>query len=737
MTMMASMFMARVDGVAALWPTRFAAVSKALAKAAAVTALLCAGQPAAAQFTQQGPKLVGTGQINGGDGANEGWSVALSADGNTALVGGNNDNSGLGAVWVFTRIGGVWSQQGSKLLASGATGANVQLGQSVALSADGNTALVGGHGDNNGAGAAWVFTRSGGVWSQQGSKLVGTGAGTSTGANQGWSVALSADGNTALVGGYSDSSFAGAAWVFTRSGSVWSQQGSKLVGTGSVGDAEQGWSVALSGDGNTALVGGVSDNAGNNIGATWVFTRSGGVWSQQGAKLIGTGAVAARQGNAVALSADGLTALVAGRNDNVNLGAIWVFTSTGGVWSQQGSKLVGTGAVGSALQGASVALSADGNTAVEGGWTDNGSVGAVWVFTRSGGVWSQQGSKLVGTGSTGGDQEGFSIALSADGKTLLEGGPADNVGTGAAWVFVQPTVQGANTHDFNGDGKSDIAWRDTVGDLAIWLMNGTTIATSAGVATVPTTWTIVGQRDFDGDGKADLLWRDTSGNTAMWFMNGTAAASSAGIGNIPANWSVVGTADFNGDGKGDILWKDTSGNVVMWLMNGGQPVSFGNLGNVPTSWSIAGTGDFNGDGMADILWRDNLGNIAMWFMNGATVASSAGVGNIPTSWSVVGTGDFNGDGKSDIIWRDNVGDVSIWLMNGATVSSGVGLGQLPIDWQIVETGDFNGDHTSDVLWFNSAFGVTAMWLMNGGQIMQAAGVGFIGGGWTIQSTNVD
>jgi hypothetical protein len=196
---------------------------------------------------------------------------------------------------------------------------------------------------------------------------VGTGATGSGGANQGWSVALSADGNTALVGGYSDNNSAGAVWVFARSGSVWSQQGSKLVGTGATSNAEQGWSVALSADGTTALVGGVSDNSGNT-GATWVFTQSGGVWSQQGSKLVGTGAVNARQGNAVALSSNGNTALVGGRNDNTNVGAAWVFTRSGSVWSQQGSKLVGTGAVGSALQGTSVALSADGNTAVESGW---------------------------------------------------------------------------------------------------------------------------------------------------------------------------------------------------------------------------------------------------------------------------------------------------------------------------------------------------------------------------------
>jgi hypothetical protein len=86
---------------------------------------------------------------------------------------------------------------------------------------------------------------------------------------------LSADGNTAIVGGYFDNNYAGAAWVFTRSGGVWTQQGSKLVGTRAVGIGTQGTSVALSADGNTALVGGEFDN--NSTGAVWVFTRSGGV----------------------------------------------------------------------------------------------------------------------------------------------------------------------------------------------------------------------------------------------------------------------------------------------------------------------------------------------------------------------------------------------------------------------------------------------------------------------------
>jgi subtilase family serine protease len=117
-------------------------------------------------------------------------------------------------------------------------------------------------------------------------------------------------------------------------------------------------------------------------------------------------------------------------------------------------------------------------------------------------------------------------------------------------------VETITPHDFNADGKSDIAWRDDSGDLALWLMNGATVLSSGVVGGVPSTWSIVGQRDFDGDGKADLLWRDTSGNIAMWFMSGTAVGSAASVGNLATTWQVAGVADFNGDGLGDILWRD-------------------------------------------------------------------------------------------------------------------------------------------------------------------------------------
>jgi hypothetical protein len=333
-----------------------------------------------------------------------------------------------------TRLAAGGFSSGPKLTGTGAAGAANQ-GRAVALSADGSTALVGGWNDDSGIGAVWVYTRTAGVWTQQGGKLVG--GGMFSPARFGWSVALSADGNTALIGGPTDLTGIGAVWVFTRSGGVWTQQGFRLVGNGGSGSPEyQGGTVALSADGNTAAAGAYADAS--NTGAVWIFTRSAGTWTQQGSKLVGTGATgAAAQGISVALSADGDTLLAGGTTDNGNVGAAWVFTRTAGVWTQQGGKLVGGGATGSPHLGTSVALSADGNTAAIGGSGDDSGVGATWIFTRSGSTWSPQGGKLVGSGGVGEQQQGSAVDLSSDGNTLVVGGAFDDSRAGAAWVFTR------------------------------------------------------------------------------------------------------------------------------------------------------------------------------------------------------------------------------------------------------------------------------------------------------------
>jgi hypothetical protein len=163
-------------------------------------------------------------------------------------------------------------------------------------------------------------------------------------------------------------------------------------------------------------------------------------------------------------------------------------------------------------------------------------------------------------------------AVTMDTNAISNDCTSNNIGTGSidfgSLGFAGPHA----SHDFNGDGMSDIAWHDTSGDVAIWLMNGTQVLNpnAAGVGNVATTWSIVGTADFNGDGYADILWRDTSGNVAIWEMNGTTVLNpnTAGVGNVPTTWTIVGTGDFNGDGKADVLWRDTSGNVAIWLING-------------------------------------------------------------------------------------------------------------------------------------------------------------------------
>jgi hypothetical protein len=294
-------------------------------------ALLCLTPPAMADFTQASiSKLSASDPV--GSAGRQGFAVAVSGDGNTAIIGAPFDNGGAGAAWVFTRSSGTWTQR-QKLTAPDATGCSPsdlaacpQFGWSVGLSADGNTAIVGGPGDDNSSGAAWMFKWNGTRWNQQGAKIVGTGAVGS--AEQGYSVALSANGTTAIVGGWADNSALGAAWVFRWNGMQWNQLGAKIVGTGTTATTNifQGFSVALSGDGNVAIVGGPDDGIvigpapdyavlDPPIGAAFVSTWSDGLWIQE-AKLVGVNGSengnGSEQGFSVALSYDGRTAVVGG-----------------------------------------------------------------------------------------------------------------------------------------------------------------------------------------------------------------------------------------------------------------------------------------------------------------------------------------------------------------------------------------------------------------------------------------
>ncbi len=397
-------------------------------------------------WAQQGEKLIGKeeageGEFRPGKGA-FGFSVALSSEGNIALIGGQSYLNDVGAAWVFTRSGTTWTQQAKLTAKNGEEIGPGEFGSSVALSSSGSTALIGGYHDNEGAGAVWAFTRSGEKWTQQGEKLTGK---EESGAGEfGVSVGLSATGEYALVGGNRDHEGAGAVWVFRSSGEKWTQQGEKLTGKEESGAGEFGTSVALSSEGNTALVGGPTDNT--DVGAAWVLTRSGERWNQPGEKLTGKEESGKGEfGTSVALSANGNTALVGGPTDNTDVGAAWVLTRSGEKWTQQGEKLTGKEETGAGEFGTSVALSANGNTALVGGPADGKGAGAAWVLAHSGAKWEQQGAKLTAKSGEeiGEGNFGAGVALSSEGNTALVGGPDDNAGVGATWVFVNtsPAVE--------------------------------------------------------------------------------------------------------------------------------------------------------------------------------------------------------------------------------------------------------------------------------------------------------
>ena len=315
-----------------------------------------------------------------------------------------------------------------KLTGTGEAGEG-RLGHSVAVSADGRTAVVGAPGDNGQAGAAWVFTRSGGAWSEQAELKAGEGESGS--GRFGSSVAVSANGAAVVVGAPGDSSEVGAAWVFKRSGTSWSQQGVLKAGEAESGSGQFGSGVALSANGSTALVGAPGDSGG--VGAAWVFAH-GETWSEQeeltaGLAESGSGGF----GAAVALSGDGKTALLGAPGDSGGVGAAWVFAH-GETWSEQEELTAGLAESGSGGFGAAVALSGDGKTALLGAPGDSGGVGAAWVFAH-GETWSEQEELTAGEGDSGTGHLGSAVALSETGNTALAGAPGDSGGDGAAWLF--------------------------------------------------------------------------------------------------------------------------------------------------------------------------------------------------------------------------------------------------------------------------------------------------------------
>ncbi len=358
-------------------------------------------------FVKQGNLLSGASLQELGAG------VAISGDGKTALVGAPGWNSEQGEAYVFVRSSGEqWVLQGKAPLRIPREAGHPRLGESVALSANGNLALVGAPN----AREVFAFTRSGTTWT-----LVGKFTAPATTAF-GSSVALAANGNTALIGDrlYQEtregvSTDHGAAFVFVHSGATWTQQGPVLAPPARTKHSLFGTSASLSTDGNAALI---TAPGQNGPGAAWIFERSGEEWAEA-AELTGTGAdPEARFGASGALSGDGATALVGAPNEGEHTGAAWVFARSGEAWAQQGPRLLPSEPPEAAFYGQGVALSYDGSTAFVGAYR-----GPDVLFARSGETWSQQ--ETPGFGPSVALSPSASKALTGDRNSFEKGGSAE------------------------------------------------------------------------------------------------------------------------------------------------------------------------------------------------------------------------------------------------------------------------------------------------------------------------
>jgi len=353
---------------------------------------------------------------------------AVSLSGDTALIGAGRVHGSQGSAYVFVRSGTTWTMQQELAASDGA--ALDKFGDAVSLSGD--TALIGALMSNPDAllsprGSAYVFVRSGTTWAEQAKLAASDGA-----ALDKFGDAVSLSGDTALIGAKASATTLGSAYVFVRSGTTWAEQAKLTTSDEKAGD-QFGWAVSLSGD--TALVGMTPLDV---PGSAYVFVRSGTTWAEQAKLTASDGAKGA--GFGLAVSIDGDVALVGAQGDtvggNASQGSAYVFVRSGTTWAEQ-AKLTASDGDLNDLFGSAVSLVGD--TALVGAATDTVGgkpyQGSVYVFVRSGTSWTQQQHI---TGPSGGEQvEKFGDPVSLSGDTALFGA-AVSVGPnaqGAAYVF--------------------------------------------------------------------------------------------------------------------------------------------------------------------------------------------------------------------------------------------------------------------------------------------------------------
>jgi hypothetical protein len=466
---------------------------------------------AGSSFNQVG---ILTGSLASASGDNFGYSVATSADGKTIIVGAYNDEQtgsgdSSGVVYVYDRIGSSFNQVGI-LTGSLAVNSFDYFGWSVATSADGKTIIVGAYGDEqtgsgDASGVVYVFDRVGNSFNQVG---ILTGSLASDDDDRfGYSVTTSADGKTIVVGASRDEqtgsgSAAGVVYVFDRIGNSFNQVGI-LTGSLAVDASDNfGWSVATSADGKTIVVGVLFDEqagSGASSGVVYVYDRVGNSFNQVG---ILTGSLAVNSGDffgySVATSADGKTIVVGARSDEIGAttgtGVVYVYDRVGNSFNQVGI-LTGSLAVDSDdWFGYSVATSADGKTIVVNAYQDEqtgsgASSGVVYIFKRQGNSFNQVGILTGSLAVDASDNFGRSVAISADGKTIIVGASSDEIGatTGTGVVYVFDETRNTYVHSGPtgniGIGTTNATSKLTIGGDVI--ITGITTVGLANTSTPP------------------------------------------------------------------------------------------------------------------------------------------------------------------------------------------------------------------------------------------------------------
>jgi hypothetical protein len=307
------------------------------------------------------------------------------------------------------------------------------------MSFNGETIVFGGIGHNNLTllGGVWIFIKIKGIWTQQAGPLWDN---TSPSADsQGFSVAISSNGNYVAFGGPSDDGSdvgKGAVYVYNRTGNTWSEQSGPLIPPRAGANTHIGRSVSMNSAGNILLVGaeGIIYSSSVTGGHVWVYYRDGEDWALLQGPLRPPGTLV-KFGWASAISGDG-TVFVVGDPEFNSTGAIWIYEIQSGSWVLNAGPLTSpTSMGGNSNQGISVCISGDGRTVATGSSLDYNTRGAVYVYNKPDTTWVLQAGPLVGSASTSTSQQGTSVSMASDGNTLVVGGSGNNGNMGAVWTF--------------------------------------------------------------------------------------------------------------------------------------------------------------------------------------------------------------------------------------------------------------------------------------------------------------